>query len=100
VTAIREITAGRAQELPNPPVFSFTKRAMSVLQSARASAGAEGLAEFGTGHVLHALLEHGRMAVEVLNALEVTPHQIRVTSAAEGRHHRPRRARMLGLHSY
>ena len=79
VTAIREITAGpgRGSPLPDPPVVNFTKRAMSVLESARASAGAEGLAEFGTGHALHALLAHGGMAVEVLTALEITPHQIR-----------------------
>jgi ATP-dependent Clp protease ATP-binding subunit ClpA len=79
VTAIREVTAGPAQgnPLPDPPVVSFTKRAMSALESARTSAGGEGLAEFGTGHVLRALLEHGRMAVEVLKALEITPHQIR-----------------------
>jgi ATP-dependent Clp protease ATP-binding subunit ClpA len=77
VTAIREITAGRAHALPDPPVVSFTKRAMSALQSAQASAGAEGHAEFGTGHLLRALLAHGGMAVEVLKALEVPPHQIR-----------------------
>jgi ATP-dependent Clp protease ATP-binding subunit ClpC len=77
VTAIREITAGSATTLPDPPVVSFTKRAMSMLESARASAGAEGLAEFGTGHVLRQLLEHGGMGVEVLKALEITPHQIR-----------------------
>jgi ATP-dependent Clp protease ATP-binding subunit ClpA len=77
VTALREITSGSATTLPNPPVVSFTKRAMSALESARADAGTEGLAEFGTGHALRALLAHGRMAVDVLNALEITPHQIR-----------------------
>jgi ATP-dependent Clp protease ATP-binding subunit ClpA len=79
VTAIREITAVPAQgnPLPDPPVVNFTKRAMAVLQSARASAGAEGLTEFGTRHVLRALLVHGGMAIEVLTAMEITPHQIR-----------------------
>jgi ATP-dependent Clp protease ATP-binding subunit ClpA len=80
VTAIREITAGPAQgnTLPDPPVVSFTKRAMSALESAQASAR-EGPAEFGTGHLLRALLAHGGMAVAVLKALEITPHQIRAT---------------------
>jgi len=77
VTAIREITAGRARALPDPPVVNFTKRAMSALEDARASAGAEAHAEFGTGHLLRALFAHGGMAVEVLKALEITPHQIR-----------------------
>lgn len=77
ITAIREITSGSATTLPDPPVVNFTKRAMSALESARADAGTERLAEFGTGHALRALLVHGRMAVDVLNALEITPHQIR-----------------------
>jgi ATP-dependent Clp protease ATP-binding subunit ClpA len=87
VTAIREITAGRGQAnmLPDLPVVSFTKRAMSALESAQASARAEGLAEFGTGQLLRALLVHGRMAVEVLNALEITPHQIRAALDKRGR---------------
>jgi ATP-dependent Clp protease ATP-binding subunit ClpA len=86
VTAIREITGGRGQAnmLPDLPVVSFTKRAMSVLQSAQASARAEGLAEFGTGQLLRALLVHGRMAVEVLTALEITPHQIRAALDKRG----------------
>jgi|HubBroStandDraft_4_1064222.scaffolds.fasta_scaffold17992_2 ATP-dependent Clp protease ATP-binding subunit ClpA len=86
VTAIREITAGRGQAnmLPDLPVVSFTKRAMSALESAQASARAEGLAEFGTGQLLRALLVHGRMAVEVLTALEITPHQIRAALDKRG----------------
>jgi ATP-dependent Clp protease ATP-binding subunit ClpA len=79
VTAIREITAGPAQgHMPaDAPVVNFTKRAMSALQSALASALAQGLAEVGTPQLLRALLDHGGMAVEVLTALEITPHQIR-----------------------
>jgi ATP-dependent Clp protease ATP-binding subunit ClpA len=86
VTAIREITAGRGQAnmLPDLPVVSFTKRAMAALESAQASARAEGLAEFGTGQLLRALLVHGRMAVEVLTALEITPHQIRAALDKRG----------------
>ena len=72
VTAIREVTAGPA--LGDVPAVNFTKRAASVLESARACAG--GLAEVGTGQLLRALLEQGGMAMEVLTALEITPPQI------------------------
>jgi ATP-dependent Clp protease ATP-binding subunit ClpA len=80
VTAIREIATGTspADMLSDPPTADFTKRAMSMLQSAQASAGAEGLAEIDTGHLLRALIVHGHMAIEVLTALEITPHNIRV----------------------
>jgi ATP-dependent Clp protease ATP-binding subunit ClpA len=74
VTAIREVTAGPAPG--DVPAVNFTKRAMSVLESARASASARGLAEVGTGQLLRALLAQGRMAVDVLTALEITPPQI------------------------
>jgi ATP-dependent Clp protease ATP-binding subunit ClpA len=78
VTAIREITAGRGQgNMLSDLAVTFTKRAMSVFQSAQASARAEGLAEIGTGQLMRALLMHGGMAVAVLTALEITPHQIR-----------------------
>jgi ATP-dependent Clp protease ATP-binding subunit ClpA len=74
VTAIREIAAGPAPG--DVPAVNFTKRAMSVLESARASASAGGLAEAGTGQLLRALIAQGGMAVEVLTALEITPLQI------------------------
>lgn len=79
VTAIRAITTGPAWRdvLPDPPVINFTKRAMSALEAARVRAGAEGLAETGTEHLLRELLAHGGFAVEVLTALEIAPHQVR-----------------------
>jgi ATP-dependent Clp protease ATP-binding subunit ClpA len=80
ITAIREVTTTGASwggALPDPPVVNFTRRAMSALLSARTAAGAEGVAETGTEHLLRALLAHGGIAVEVLTALEITPHQIR-----------------------
>ena len=80
VTAIREVAAeiGPANVLSDPPLVNFTKRAMSVLRSAQASAGDEGMAEIGTGHVLRALLTHGRIAMEILTALDITAQQVRV----------------------
>jgi ATP-dependent Clp protease ATP-binding subunit ClpA len=80
VTAIREVAAeiGPANVLSDPPIVNFTERAMSVLRSAQTSAGGEGMAEVGTGHVLRALLTHGRIATEVLTALDITTQQVRV----------------------
>jgi ATP-dependent Clp protease ATP-binding subunit ClpA len=80
VTAIREVAAeiGPANVLSDPPIVNFTERAMSVLRSAQASAGNEGMAEVDTGHVLRALLTHGRIATEVLTALDITTQQVRV----------------------
>jgi ATP-dependent Clp protease ATP-binding subunit ClpA len=78
VTAIREIATATspADVLSDPPAVNFTKRSMSVLQSAQARASAEGAAEIDTGHALRALLVHGDMATEVLAALEITPRQV------------------------
>src|ERR1700733_3078635 len=85
VTAIREITTGRGEgNMASDLAVTFTKRAMAVLQSAQASARAEGLAEIGTGPLLRALLMHGGMAVAVLTALEITPHQIRAALDKRG----------------
>jgi ATP-dependent Clp protease ATP-binding subunit ClpA len=85
VTAIREITTGRGEgNMVSDLAVTFTKRAMSGLQSAQASARAEGLAEIGTGQLLRALLMHGGMAVAVLTALEITPHQIRAALDKRG----------------
>jgi ATP-dependent Clp protease ATP-binding subunit ClpC len=36
------------------------------------------MAEIGTGHVLRALLTHGRIAMEILTALDITAQQVRV----------------------
>ncbi len=78
VTAIREVTTAFPDGAPHdPPVVHFTRRAMSVLQAAQASTVAEGRPEIDTGHLLRALVGHGGMAVEVLTAMEITPHQIR-----------------------
>jgi ATP-dependent Clp protease ATP-binding subunit ClpA len=69
---------GPADVLPDPPIVNFTKRAMSVLRSAQASAADEGMADIDTGHVLRALLTHGRIAMEILRALDITAQQVRV----------------------
>jgi ATP-dependent Clp protease ATP-binding subunit ClpA len=78
VAAIREIAAevSPADSLSATSAVNFTGTAMAVLQYARVSAGSEGSAEIGTGHVLRALLAHGHLAIEVLNALEITPRQV------------------------
>ncbi len=78
VTAIREIVTGQADGLPDPPVLNFTARAMGMLESARSAAEESGLAGAGTGHVLLAILaDDNSLAVRVLNALEITSHQVR-----------------------
>jgi ATP-dependent Clp protease ATP-binding subunit ClpA len=84
VTALREIatTMSLTTPLADPPVINFTRRAMTVLQLAQGSAGADGLSEAGTGHLLRALLAQGGMAVEVLTALDITPGQVRTALAA------------------
>jgi ATP-dependent Clp protease ATP-binding subunit ClpC len=77
VTAVREIGAGTGLEgVPDSPAVSFTRRSMSMMQPARGNARAEGATETGTGHFLRALLAPGSMAVGVLSALEITPHQV------------------------
>lgn len=77
--AVRRVTAIRSmQSVADAPSVNVTRRALSVVQSAQASAGAEGLAETGTEHLLRALLVDGRMAVHVLTALEITPRQVLV----------------------
>jgi ATP-dependent Clp protease ATP-binding subunit ClpA len=78
VTAIREIArealpAGRS----DPVIVNFTRRAMTVLQSAQAAAQAGGLAEMRTEHLLTALVADDNMGVRVLTALEITPQQVR-----------------------
>jgi ATP-dependent Clp protease ATP-binding subunit ClpC len=79
VTAIREIATGTApvNPLSSNLTVDFTRNAISVLRSAQASAGAAGLAEIDTGHLLRALTGHGGMAMEVLTALEITHQQVR-----------------------
>lgn len=86
VTAIRQITAGppHAVGISDPPVVNFTRRAMTVLQSAIAAAKASGLAETRTEHLLGALIAEDNMAVRALGALEITPQQIRSELASRG----------------
>jgi ATP-dependent Clp protease ATP-binding subunit ClpA len=74
--AVRRVTSIRSGLTAAPSAVNFTRRAVSVVKSAQASAGAEGLAEAGTEHLLRALVVDGRMAINVLTALEITPHQI------------------------
>lgn len=77
VTAIREIGTGTPLDsVPDSPTVSFTRRSMGVLQTARDNARAAGAVQTDTGHFLRALLVPGGMAVEVLTALEITPHQV------------------------
>jgi ATP-dependent Clp protease ATP-binding subunit ClpA len=77
VTAIREIGTGTPLDgVPDSPTVSFTSRSAAVLQTARDNARAEGAAQTDTGHFLRALLVPGGMAVEVLTALAITPHQV------------------------
>jgi ATP-dependent Clp protease ATP-binding subunit ClpA len=77
VTAIREIGTGAPLDsVPDSPTVSFTRRSAAMLQTARDNARAEGAAQTDTGHFLRALLVPGGMAVEVLTALEITPHQV------------------------
>jgi len=77
VTAIREIGAGTPLDsVPDSPTVSFTRRSVAMLKAARDNARAEGAAQTDTGHFLRALLAPGSMAVEVLTALEITPHQV------------------------
>lgn len=79
VTAMREVTRGTT-----PPDPGFTKRAMGMVESARAAARDAGLAGMGTEHLLAALAaDEDSIAMRVLNALEITGQQIR--SALPGR---------------
>jgi ATP-dependent Clp protease ATP-binding subunit ClpA len=80
VTQIREIFAAEPHAIgvTDPPAVNFTARAMRMLQTARATAQAGGLAAAGTAHLLSAIADDGdSLAVRVLSALEVTPKQIR-----------------------
>lgn len=78
-TAIREVVTGppRTSAPPDPPVLSFTSRAMTKLVSAQAAARAAGVAEVGTEHLLSALVaDDHSLAAGVLRALEITPRQV------------------------
>lgn len=78
VTAIREVTAGTlaGAGLADPPIVNFTRRAMTVLESAHGLAGAVPGSQVYTEHLLAALLVDDSMAVRVLGALEITPRQV------------------------
>lgn len=80
VTQIREVVTGQAGAIgtANPPLVTFTARAMSMLESARTNARSSGLAGAGTGHLLTELAnDDNSLAMRVLNALEISAHQIR-----------------------
>jgi ATP-dependent Clp protease ATP-binding subunit ClpC len=82
--AVRRVTSIRSGLTAASSAVNFTRRAWSVVKSAQVSAGAEGLAEAGTEHLLRALVVDGRMAINVLTALEITPHQILATLPSSG----------------
>jgi ATP-dependent Clp protease ATP-binding subunit ClpA len=74
VTAVREITANWA----GAPAFSFTARAMTILETAQADASADGLAALDSGHFLRALVSDSEsIAVRVLGALDIPVRQVR-----------------------
>jgi ATP-dependent Clp protease ATP-binding subunit ClpA len=82
--AVRRVTSIRSGLTAASSAVNFTRRAWSVVKSAQVSAGAEGLAEAGTEHLLRALVVDGRMAINVLTALEITPHQILAALPSSG----------------
>jgi ATP-dependent Clp protease ATP-binding subunit ClpC len=87
VTAIRQVVAAApdAAGAADPPIVNFTARLMGMLQSAKASARAAGVAA-GTEHLLSVLADDDNsLAVRVLSALEITPRQIRSALAGPGR---------------
>jgi ATP-dependent Clp protease ATP-binding subunit ClpA len=80
VTQIREIVTGssRAIGTADPPLVTFTARAMKMLESARAAALSSGLAGAGTGHLLAELADdENSLAMRVLTALEISSPQVR-----------------------
>jgi ATP-dependent Clp protease ATP-binding subunit ClpC len=82
--AVRRVTSIRSGLTAASSAVNFTRRAWSVVKSAQVSAGAEGLAEAATEHLLRALVVDGRMAINVLTALEITPHQILAALPSSG----------------
>jgi ATP-dependent Clp protease ATP-binding subunit ClpA len=77
VTAIREIVAGPAHEVP-PGAQPFTARAMRILQAAEATTATEGLPGLDGEHLLRALLDDPEsLAVRVLGALDISAQQLR-----------------------
>lgn len=78
VTAIREVTAGAPYDssAAGPSAILFTKRTMTILESAQSRASADSASQVGTGHLLTALVSGQNMAVHVLSALEITPRQV------------------------
>jgi ATP-dependent Clp protease ATP-binding subunit ClpA len=82
--AVRRVTSIRSGLTAASSAVNFTRRAWSVVKSAQVSAGTEGLAEADTEHLLRALVVDGRMAINVLTALEITPHQILAALPSSG----------------
>ena len=77
VTVLREAATGAFDDggPAGAPAVPFTRRAMTVLESAHASASAVPGAQVRTEHVLAALMAADNMAVRVLGTLEITPRQ-------------------------
>ncbi|PPK62566.1 Clp protease N-terminal domain-containing protein [Actinokineospora auranticolor] len=88
VTAIRATVLGElASGDPTERLTQFTQRAREVIRLAVDRARADGAAQVGTEHLLHALLVEGtNLALHVLRAVEVDPTAITVPlSTGDGR---------------
>ncbi len=83
VTVLREAATGAFDDggPAGAPAVPFTRRAMTVLESAHASASAVPGAQVRTEHVLAALMAADNMAVRVLGTLEITPRQVQAELA-------------------
>ncbi len=79
VTALREVAAGTrpASASDGPVALYFTKRAITVLESAQRRANQLPGADVRTEHLLAALVSGDNMAARVLRALDITPGQVR-----------------------
>jgi ATP-dependent Clp protease ATP-binding subunit ClpC len=83
--AVRRVTAIRATvlteldlEQPTGALNHLTARARTVLKLAADQAAEEGAAAVGTEHLLSGMLAEGaNLALHVLQAIEIDPHQLR-----------------------
>jgi ATP-dependent Clp protease ATP-binding subunit ClpC len=78
VTAIREtVLSGQPTDASSERLAHFTTRARTAVKLAVDQAREQGAASVGTEHLLGGLLaEGGNLAIEVLRAMEIEPHQV------------------------